>query len=260
MKKSLFTYWRSAVLAGMAVLTILLCSWFPNAGRNSQVGLYMWLPEESFKLEGRSVSVSSQEAETLPKDTTYLKMAYLEKFKSPQVAQHRQMSATLILSGNDRRSLHEPEICLRGQGWKIEKREVNVVPTVGGDLEVMTLQLGRWAKRGGDVVKDESGERFRIRAIYVYWWVSADGSTPHADERVIRTALNNMFKNLNDRWGYPSIMVPVDARFDSEEGLREARKRAFDFVSEYAPKFQKSLGADPSIVERGVKASYEERN
>jgi hypothetical protein len=256
MKNYLFIHWRSVVLVSLAAATIILCSWFPNAGRNSQVGLYMWLPEDTFELKGRSVSVSSQEADTLPEDTTYLKMAYLEKFKPPEVARYRQMSATLILSGNDRRSLHEPEICLDGQGWKIEKREVDVVSTLGGDLEVMTLQLGRWAKKDGDFVTDENGERIRIQAIYVYWWVSAEGSTPHADERVVRTALNNMFRNLNDRWGYPSIMVPVDARFGSQEGLREARKRAFDFVSEYAPKFQKSLGANPSIVERGVKATY----
>ena len=63
-----------------------------------------------------------------------------------------------------------------------------------------------------------------------------------------------MFRNLNDRWGYPSIMVPVDPRLGSEEGVAEARKRAFDFISEFAPQFQKSLGASADIDERGEQA------
>ena len=54
-----------------------------------------------------------------------------------------------------------------------------------------------------------------------------------------------MFRNVNDRWGYPSVQVMVDPVYSREEGREEARERALEFIRDYAPGFQKSLGATP---------------
>ena len=58
-----------------------------------------------------------------------------------------------------------------------------------------------------------------------------------------------MFRNVNNRWGYPSVMAYVDLEgADTPEKVAEAeevaRERVFDFIRNYAPMFQKSLGAE----------------
>lgn len=246
-----------AVFVALAVAASLACYFFPNASVDSEAGLIMWLPEETEKFVGEEVPISKVEAETLPSDTEYLKMSYEPEFSfEGRSAWWEGMAATLILSGTDRRSLHEPEICLGAQGWELEKRRPIVVQTEGGELEVMELQLGMWAIQDGVYVRGRDGKKQRIRAHYVYWWVSKEGSTAHTDERVMKTVLDNFLHNRNTRWGYPSVMVFVDPRDPPELGRKEALKKATDFISEYAPRFQRSLGAtlNDEVKEKGKTA------
>ena len=69
-----------------------------------------------------------------------------------------------------------------------------------------------------------------------------------------------MFRNINDRWGYPSVMVLADLRLPADEGMEEAAQRAFDFIEEYAPKFQKSLGAVETGQERGYTPATDKKD
>lgn len=241
----------------MAVATSLACSLFPNASADPETGLIMWLPEETNQYLGEEVSVSPQEAVTLPEDTTYLKMSYKSRFSiEDRLPFWDGLAATLILAGNDRRSLHEPEICLGAQGWEIEKSVPSRIKTSGGDLEVMDLFLGRWHIEDGKHVKDRNGENLRLRAHYVYWWVSKEGSTAYTDERVMQTVLDNFLRNKNSRWGYPSVFAYVNPNSPAEEGREETRRKLFSFIRDYAPKFQKSLGAEigGEVFERGAVA------
>lgn len=250
---------RALVFVVLGMLTVVVCHLFPNAATNPESGMVMHLPKETAKLQGIEVPVSRLEAETLPPDTTYLKMVYFEKFLPAQVSRSRQMAVTLILAGSDRRSLHEPEVCLDGQGWDLVKRTVIPIELAQDKLEVMELELGRWARRDdGSLIKDQNGKKIRVRALYTYWWVAKEDSTPHSNERIMRTALNNMFRNVNDRWGYPSLFVPFDRRLPFDEGKEEARARTVEFIQEFAPKFQKSLGAvEPSSEQEQTVSSAE---
>ena len=54
--------------------------------------------------------------------------------------------------------------------------------------------------------------------------------------------LNNIFKNSNDRWAYPSVMTYTD-EFKGKGADAEAAKIAHEFIRDYAPKFMKILGA-----------------
>ena len=90
-------------------------------------------------------------------------------------------------------------------------------------------------------IEAEDGRTHKIRAHYVYWWVGRDVSTPHSWQRLLLSAANNIFKNVNDRWAYPSVMVTVIG--DGPEADAAARERAFEFIRKVAPTFQKSLGA-----------------
>lgn len=219
----------------MASATVLLCHIFPNAATTPESGLVLWLPDQIDGCTSEERELSDEEKKILPPDTTKLSKSYLETGLPDNIARYRALSATLILAGADKRSLHKPEICLNSQGWTITQSLPVKLETKGGELEVMHLHLTRQ-------VQAESEEPVFQRAHYVYWWVARDKSTPHSNKRLMISAYNNIFKNLNDRWGYPSVMVMTDERY-GEEGHKESIQRAYDFIKEYAPSFQKSLGA-----------------
>ena len=228
--------WRSGVVVALVALTVTLCDLFPNAATDPETGMVMKLPESIPGHQSISWPISEEEEKWLPADTGYLKMGYFPKDAlSREDAFQRGLFATLILSGNDRRSLHRPEVCLDGQGWEIWKREVVKVDIGGRPLEVMDFHLRKMQpQRDGTLVE--------VRSQYFYWWVGKNSSTASDFERILISVLDNMFRNTNNRWGYPSVMVNVDLE-RGEQGEKDARQRAIEFIQEYAPMFQKAFGA-----------------
>jgi hypothetical protein len=218
-----------------AMATVVLCNLFPNAATTPESGIVLWLPDEIIGCHSEVRELSDEEKRILPPDTTKLSKSYIETSLPENIGRYRSLSVTLILAGADKRSLHKPEICLAAQGWTITKSEPVKLKTTGGELEVMHLSLSR------QVQSDREKPVFQ-RAHYVYWWVARHESTAFSNKRLLISAYNNIFKNLNDRWGYPSIMVLADERY-GDEGNEESIQRAYAFIKEYAPSFQKSLGA-----------------
>ncbi|HBM78002.1 MAG TPA: hypothetical protein DD438_07815, partial [Verrucomicrobiales bacterium] len=147
--------------------------------------------------------VTKEEKKWLPEDTGILKMLYVpkeSKASNESEATEAGISASLILSGTDRRSLHRPEVCLRAQGWRIAGKEVVDVSVGDHKLSVTDFTIVRKLNEKDGVIRN-------IRAHYFYWWIGAKRSTPSDFERILFTVLDNMFKNINNRWGYPSVMV-----------------------------------------------------
>ena len=242
---------RQAVVRSLLVLllgsaTIGVCMLFPNAAENSESGMILKLPGRDGVpgYLGYERPISMEEKKWLPGDTGILKMLYVPKKStaSDEVeANEEGISDSLILSGNDRRSLPRPQVCLRAQGWRIAKKETVTLSVAGQDMKVTDFTLLR-------KVSEEDGTIRNARAHYIYWWIGAKRSTPSDFERILYTVLDNMFRNLNNRWGYPSVLVHVDLEGNKtpEEiasADEEARSRAFSFIEQYAPMFQKLLGA-----------------
>ena len=237
---------RSGVVMLFASVTIALCVCFPNAAENSASGMLLRLPDRDGVSGhvGFPRPVSKEEKKWLPGDTGILKMLYVPKnlqVSNEAEATEAGISASLILSGKDRRSLHRPEVCLRAQGWRIAGKETVDVSFAGKEIKVADFALTR-------KVNEEDGSIRNVRAHYLYWWIGAKRSTPSDFERILFTVLDNMFRNINNRWGYPSVMVYAQL----EDGMtpdeikdadQDALKRAIGFVEQYAPMFQKSLGA-----------------
>ena len=149
------------------------------------------------------------------------------------------MSATLIVAGADSRSLHRPSVCLGAQRWTIEARKVVKLETKGGPLEVMDFHLKRAETLSdGSPLLDAKGEAVVSRAHYIYWWIGPDATTPRDEEKVWTEVWSSILKGRRERWAYPSVMVRV-----TDRGREDAQKRAYKFVTEFAPGFQKSLGA-----------------
>ena len=237
---------RSVVVLLLVSTTIGVCVLFPNAAENSEAGMILELParDQVPGYLGYERPISKEEKKWLPGDTGILKMLYVPKKSTASneaEASEEGISASLILSGNDRRSLHRPEVCLRAQGWRIAGKETVTLSVAGQDLKVMDFTLRR-------KVNEEDGSVRNVRAHYVYWWIGASRSTSSDFERILFTVLDNIFRNVNNRWGYPSVLVYADLEGKKTPGEitdadEEARKRAFSFIQQYAPMFQKSLGA-----------------
>ena len=221
---------RSAIVVILATTTVVLCNAFPNAATNPQTGMDLVLPEEIPGFVTEEIKPGEKELYWLPEDTGILKRRYIM-----EGARSRGdfITTTLILSGSDARSLHRPEVCLDGQGFMITSREVVTIEVNGKKLDVMDFGLVINERQEDDTVVPR-------RAHYVYWWIGKDRSTPSDFKRILFTALDNIFRNVNNRWGYPSVMVWVDEDLGGE-GDRVARSRAYKFIRDHAPVFQKSL-------------------
>ena len=222
-------YWKGVVVVALGAVTVWFCLASPETVAGDHTGVVMSLPEEVLGLEGLLVPMSDAEREILPPDTGYARRVYRGKGGAAQV------TGTIVLSANDRRSLHRPEVCLPGQGWTIESTEVIPVRMEGGeDLKVKRLRLSQISG-----VEGHDGEK--IEAIFLYWYVGVDVTTPSTMERVLISAMDNVFRNVNHRWAYVSVMGLVTEGF-GEGGLNpdETFDVLEDFVRVSAPRIHRA--------------------
>jgi hypothetical protein len=235
---------RSGIVLALAGVTFGMCSAFPNAADAAQAGMVLRLPENTDKYVSQLVPPSKEEEEWLPSDTGLLKRRYYPRSaSSQQEALRRSLLASLILSGNDRRSLHRPQVCLEAAGWTIWKKTPTTIKVEGKEpFDVMDYSIRRQDKQADGSMKES-------RAHYVYWWVGKSATTSSDFRRVWITVMDNIFRNINNVWGYPSVTTFVDLKegataAESEAAEEDARDRAMDFIHLHAPMFQKSLGAE----------------
>ena len=240
---------RCIPVTALVATTVGLCLAFPNAAENSETGMVLNLPgyDGVPGISGHVAierPITKEEQKWLPADTGILKMLYVPTESTATdlaTATEDGISVSLILGGNDRRSLHRPQVCLRAQGWHIAQKEKISIAVGGQELEVMDYTLLR-------KINEEDGTVRRVRAHYLYWWIGAGRSTPSDFERIGLTVFDNMFRNVNNRWGYPSVMVYADIEgVNTPEGVASADKkalqRATSFIQQHASLFQKSLGS-----------------
>ena len=235
---------RTVSFVALTAVAVLCCLLFSKSPTDPRAGIVVWLPRSIPAHWGEEGSMGVAETAWLPDDTTFLKMTYFEKGFRRETTIKRALHATLIVAGSDSRSLHRPQVCLTAQGWTISKRELVTLKTSGGPLEVMDFHLNRFEKNAdGSVRLNFRGNKVVTHAHYVYWWIGPSSTTASDEEKVWSSVWNSILNGENERWAYPSVMVQVDERPGHEIGDRDARRRAFDFIKEYAPSFQRSLGA-----------------
>ena len=80
------------------------------------------LPERVRDYESRQEAMDFTEIEGLPKDTLMGRRLYTAR------DDRFQLLLTAVLMGTDRSSIHKPQACLTGAGWKILKVEPVEVP------------------------------------------------------------------------------------------------------------------------------------
>ncbi len=124
------------------------------------------LPERVPDFTSTNVPESEVELGYFPKDTSYARRLY-------QAPDGFGVSATIILMGADRTSIHRPDYCLPGQGWSIGSKTAVTIPIGGGhpyELPVMKWVVGR-------SVEAPDGQKQEVSGIYVFWFVADNEQT-----------------------------------------------------------------------------------
>lgn len=230
---------RALIFASLAAITALACRLSPAVRTGTSCGVVMELPATLPGYVGRVGTPDAIEKELLPDDTEFAKAVY---FSNATAASERDvMHCSIVLSGAERRSIHRPEVCLVGQGWRLLDSSIIAVDMGGGkSLAVKDLYIEK-------TVTLTTGGRRTVRAHYLYWFVGADVATPSHVERIWLTLWDNLTRNVNHRWAYPSVMALVTENFTSDEigervrNGRETQEALLGLIRQLAPRFQKEF-------------------
>lgn len=230
---------RAIIFALLAAATGLLCKYSPEVRGGGEPGVIMKLPSTLAGMFGETIAPDPVEKKLLPEDTEFAKAIY--QTSTTDASKRDLVHCTVVLSGKERKSIHRPEVCLQGQGWILmESHVIPITITEGHDLLVNDLYISKTI-----TMPDKS--RHRLRAHYFYWFVGSDVTTPSHAERIWLTLVDNITRNINHRWAYPSLMAFVTEDFSTAE-IGERSRTSEDTVAlltnitrQLVPAFQKSF-------------------
>jgi len=221
-------WWRSVTLAALAAITVWLCRESAPPDIAPEAGIVMDLPTLVGEWWGTEEPVSPSELALLPGDTEFAKKIYRD-------LRGDTLTAQVVLSGGEKRSIHRPEICLPAQGWTIQSGEaVPIMLSNGRTLDVMKLTLTRQ-------IEVAPGERRTLKSYFLYWFVGKDTTTPYHWVRLAKTNWDMVTKKIQHRWAYVIVTAPVLEGFKpgakSDQQTLDTLK---DFIRQAVPKFQLS--------------------
>ena len=220
---------KAGFILGLTVLTLLVCWFVPAPKMDGEAGVVMEdLPYKLDNLYAFPEPVSEAEHIILPPDTTYSRKTYgyLSSGRNDRIL------LSIILSGKEKRSIHRPERCLPGQGWRIDGSHTESVKLASGhDLEVTALLLEK-------PVTQEGGHPFTIRSYFLYWFVGKGITTPSQTTRILMTNWDLLMHRVNQRWAYVIVSANItrDWRPDGK-GPEETLDMLKQFIRDSAPSY-----------------------
>jgi len=180
------------------------------------------LPHEVLNFESEPGKVTKAELSWLPRDTTFARRQY----RAPD---RFWINLSVVLMGQDRTSIHRPQICLTGQGWTTERQDLLEIPI--GPPQSYHLPVMRMIARRP--IQDESGRVHMLKAVYVYWFVSDGHVTARHGERMWWMAKDLLTHGVLERWAYVSCLAV--GRPGEEEVMYARMER---FIAASVPQFQ----------------------
>jgi exosortase len=219
---------RVLTVAVLALITVFFCLWTTPPSGLTEAGVTLDLPSTMGQWHGTDIPISEAEKTILPSDTEFVRKEY----RSPG---GDDIVCSIVLSGQERRSIHRPEICLPSQGYTIESGQVVDVPLISGNnLKVMNLSLTRQ-------MMTTTGHKVTVRSFYMYWFVGYNVTTPYHMERLWLTSWDRVVHHINHRWAYIIVTSYITG------GLVENGKSSDDtlammkqFIADIIPYFQKN--------------------
>jgi len=176
-----------------------------------------WLPQEAIVTN------------VLPKDTSFGQRRYQTPISTNQ---YFYVQANVVLMGSDRASLHKPDFCLEGAGWRID-REATMQTTIPiakpypYELPVNRMLVSREV--------EDNGQKFTVRGVYVYWYVT-DGlfsSDPLGFGRMWPMAKALLTTGVLQRWAYVTYFA-----YGPPGAEEEVYERMKQLIAASVPEFQ----------------------
>lgn len=224
----------SIVVAILAV-GVLLTATTSDVNKVNEPGVELY-PDGTPKLVGQAgewlggekTGLTEDEVRLLPKDTEGSRRLFKDK-------DGHELFCSIVLAGRDVTSIHRPELCLPGQGWKIQSEYTQPIPVAtapGGVLNVMRMNASR-------SVQLADGRTTEMRSVFAYWFVGKGRMTPYHWQRIYWTAKDRVFFNTNHRWAYILIHVPIQG--DTEQSAVKSQDDAMKVVSRFIQDIYPSL-------------------
>lgn len=176
---------------GVRIVGLPLISESGGLATSNSVALPPSIPGYRSRLE----PIPDLELSFLPPDTTFGRRSYSGGEALPPI------SASVVLMGSDRTSIHRPEYCMTGVGWQILSQTVRKIEVPGwapGSLEVQRFDMTRTLRR-------DDGSQFEVRGIYVFWFVADGLRTASHSERQWRMIREVLARGRSPRWAYISF-------------------------------------------------------
>jgi len=198
----------------------------PGVLAEAQAGSQRWripLPERVADMTSEEVPMVREELDGLPPDTSFGKRLY-------RATNGASLLLQVVLMGRDRTSIHQPQYCLTGQGFLIERtEEVRLALGTPTARKIPALKL-----TASKVFTTPDGQRVPVRGIYVYWFVADGALTAHRRERLWWMARELLRTGTLQRWAYVSCFA--QCRPGEEE---QAYQQVREFLAEAVPQFQR---------------------
>lgn len=132
------------------------------------------------------------ENDMLPPDTGLVRKYYHHPH-DPALS----LTAAIVLSGDDRSSIHRPQVCMVANGHEIEKErffQIRIDPS-RPPLDICVL----------DMIKHNPEGKGAYHSFYAYWFVGKDRETASHVQRMIWMAADRIFRGISHRWAYIAV-------------------------------------------------------
>lgn len=192
-------------------------------------GLEVVLPEQVLDYKSEKQGALPEETGYLPDDTTYGRRKYV-------APDGFVIITSVVMMGADRTSIHRPEFCLTGQGWKIDQHATGVEKVQLDGPSAKDLEYNRMLLDKDVDVGD--GRTVPVRGMYLYWFVADGQETVGQMDRMLMMASEMARTGKLQRWAYVAYFA-----YCAPEQETEALGRLRKFIAASVPEFQISAGA-----------------
>lgn len=202
----------------------------PIPGDNLRVRVQ--LPEKVLDYESEEIEPQPLVTNTLPRDTSYGQRLY----RAPDGF---RILVNVVLMGLDRTSLHKPEFCLVGGGWRIDSSERLTIAISRPHLYLLPVTRKLLTRQ-----ENIGGYQVTARGIFVYWYVAEGAISGDATglERMWWMAKELVRTGVLQRWAYVTCFT-VCAPGEEEK----AYNRLCEFIAAAVPEFQLATGKQVDV-------------
>jgi hypothetical protein len=180
------------------------------------------LPEHVLNFTSEKVPEDKIVLDTLPKDTSFAQRRYT-------APDGFRVNANIVLMGTDRTSIHKPEFCIPGQGWRIDQKTTANLSIEGQHPH--QLQVAKWIIT--NFIQDANGRKIEVRGLYVFWFIAGNEETTSHWQRIWGITRDLLTTGVLQRWAYISYFAVCEP--GQEDAAFERMKK---LIAASVPEFQ----------------------